>query len=335
MKPIFPALFITLLAARCVLAAEANPVTVTRLADNPIIRPEMMPKNDGEWSGNIDFPCVIRVPQWVEKPLGKYYLYFSAHRGTYIRLAYADNIAGPWKIYEPGTLRMEQVEGVNLAAKGNGRHVASPDIQVDNEHKQIRMYFHFLLPKLGHKSSVAVSGDGLAFEPQAGVIGGPYLRVFKHAGAYFAVEDGGAISRSPDGLQPFKSVSNAVTLASGGNPAAAHFRHAGLWLDGDTLGVFYSRVGDAPEQILLTKLALTGDPANWKASSPVPVLAPERDYEGSAAPIAPSTPVNQTHVRQLRDPFVFREGERAWLLYAVAGETGIAIADLKWVINEK
>ena len=329
MKAILPALFIALLAARCALAADPNPVTVTRLADNPIIRPEMMPKNDGEWSGNIDFPCVIRVPQWIEKPLGKYYLYFSAHRGTYIRLAYANSLAGPWKIYEPGTLKIEQVEAVNLAAKGNGRHVASPDILVDAEHKQIRMYFHFLLPKLGHKSSVAVSSDGLTFEPRAGVIGGPYLRVFQHAGAYFAVEDGGAIVRSPDGLQAFKPVSNAVTTASAGNPASAHFRHAGLWLDGDTLRVFYTRVGDAPEHIFVTKLKLTGDPATWQASAPVPVLEPERDYEGIAAPVAPSTPANQTHVRALRDPFVFREGEHAWLLYAVAGETGIAIADLK------
>ena len=40
-------------------------------------------------------------------------------------------------------------------------------------------------------------------------------------------------------------------------------------------------------------------------------------------------PIYQTHVRQLRGPFVFREGEHAYLFYAVAGETGIAVADLK------
>jgi hypothetical protein len=328
MKSIPLALFIATLA-RCVFAADPSPVTITRLPDNPIIRPEMMPKDDGEWSGNIAFPCLIRVPSWVQKPLGKYYLYFSAHHGSYIRLAYADSVAGPWKIHEPGTLRIEQVEAVNNSAKANGRHVASPDVVVDDEHKQFRMYFHFLLPKLGHKSSVALSGDGLAFEPRAGVIGGPYLRVFRHGDGYFAVEDGGAISRSRDGLEPFKVVSKALTLASAGSPASAHFRHAGPWLDGDMLSVFYTRIGDAPERILMTKLKLGDDPAAWQASSPVAVLEPERDYEGIAAPIAPSTPIYQTHVRQLRDPFVFREGERAWLLYAVAGETGIAIGEVK------
>jgi hypothetical protein len=329
MKLIFPSLLIAVFTARAVLAAEPNPVTVNRLPDNPIIRPEMMPKDDGEWSGNIGFPCVIRVPLWVEKPLGKYYLYFSGHHGTYIRLAYADSIAGPWKIYEPGTLRMEQVEAVNDAATAGGRHVASPDVQVDDEHKQFRMYFHYLLPGLGHKSSVAVSEDGLKFDPKPGAIAGPYLRVFRRDGAWYAIDDGGVISRSPDGLQPFKPVSKAVTLASAGDPASAHFRHAGLWLDGDTLWVFYTRIGDAPERILVTKLNLTDEPKTWEASSPVPVLEPERDYEGISAQIAPSTPIYQTHVRQLRDPFIFHEGERSYLFYAVAGETGIAAAELK------
>jgi hypothetical protein len=329
MKPIFLSLVVAVFSARSLLAAEPSDVTVTRLPDNPIIRPEMMPKDDGEWSGNIGFPCVIRVPQWVDKPLGKYYLYFSGHHGTYIRLAYADSIAGPWKIYEPGTLRMEQVEAVNDASKANGRHVASPDVQVDDEHKQFRMYFHYLLPKLGHKSSVAISGDGLKFDPKPGAIAGPYLRVFRRDGAWYAIDDVGALSRSPDGLQPFKPVSKAVTLAIAGDPASAHFRHGGLWLDGDTLWVFYTRIGDAPERILLTKLKLTDDPKTWEASAPVPVLEPERDYEGVSAPITPSTPIYQTHVRQLRDPFVFREGEHTYLFYAVAGETGIAVADLK------
>jgi hypothetical protein len=45
---------------------------------------------------------VIRVPPWVKQPLGRYYMYFAHHMGAFIRLAYADSIAGPWKIYEPG-----------------------------------------------------------------------------------------------------------------------------------------------------------------------------------------------------------------------------------------
>jgi len=34
-------------------------------------------------------------------------------------------------------------------------------------------------------------------------------------------------------------------------------------------------------------------------------------------------------VRQLRDPGIYRENGKTYLLYSVAGENGIAIAELK------
>jgi hypothetical protein len=39
--------------------------------------------------------------------LGKCYLYFADHKGRYIRLAYADNVLGPWKVHVPGSLQLE------------------------------------------------------------------------------------------------------------------------------------------------------------------------------------------------------------------------------------
>jgi len=33
-------------------------------------------------------------------------------------------------------------------------------------------------------------------------------------------------------------------------------------------------------------------------------------------------------VNQLRDPAIFEEDGRVWLLYAIAGESGIALAEL-------
>ena len=311
---------------------------LTRLGDGPILRPEMMPKDDGEWSGNLNCPSLIRVPDWMAKPLGKYYLYFSAHHGSYIRMAYADRLTGPWKVYEPGTLRLEQVEAVNHAGRSPQRHVASPDVHPDDAHRQIRMYFHYNLPKLGHSSSVAVSSDGLKFEPWPGRIAGPYLRVIRRGGAYLAVDDAGVLLKSPDGLEPFEAVSEAVKTVAGGPAAregrlggkqASHFRHGCLWPAGDTLSVFFTRIGDAPEQILLTRVKLSGDPSDWRASPPAALLAPDRDYEGAKFPLVPSTFTGQTNVRQLRDPYVFREEGHTYLLYAVAGETGIALAEIE------
>jgi hypothetical protein len=67
----------------------------------PIITPNMLPGKDG---ASINYPSLIEVPEWVSNPLGRYYLYFSSHRHAgYIRLAYANEITGPWTVYAPGT----------------------------------------------------------------------------------------------------------------------------------------------------------------------------------------------------------------------------------------
>ncbi|SVE31246.1 uncharacterized protein METZ01_LOCUS484100, partial [marine metagenome] len=90
-------------------AAVAQPegvpssVRVERLSDGPIIRPHM----DRAMGSNIAGPSLIRVPDWIPNPLGRYYLYFADHRGTYIRLAYADALTGPWTMHEPGSLHLQ------------------------------------------------------------------------------------------------------------------------------------------------------------------------------------------------------------------------------------
>ena len=99
-----------------------------RFSQNPIITPASSPTI----GDNIDGPSLIRVPSWIERPLGRYYLYFSHHAGKFVRLAYADRISGPWKIFEPGTLRLEQ-------APNCFDHVASPDVHIDSDRRQILM----------------------------------------------------------------------------------------------------------------------------------------------------------------------------------------------------
>ena len=82
---------------------DLTSVKVTRLLDKPIIGPDLHPSI----GVNIQGPSLIKVPEWIENPLGKYYLYFADHKGLYIRLAYADELAGPWNIYAPGSLKIE------------------------------------------------------------------------------------------------------------------------------------------------------------------------------------------------------------------------------------
>jgi hypothetical protein len=60
------------------------------------------------------------------------------------------------------------------------------------------------------------------------------------------------------------------------------------------------------------------------------VLQPEMDYEGADLPLKPSKGGRAPgRVRQLRDPAIFCEGKKVYLLYSVAGESGIAISELK------
>ena len=61
--------------------------------DPLIVQPNMLPNKDGD---NINGPSLIKVPNWVKNPLGKYYLYFSHHDGKYIRMAYSNKIEGPY-----------------------------------------------------------------------------------------------------------------------------------------------------------------------------------------------------------------------------------------------
>ncbi len=88
-------------------------------------------------------------------------------------------------------------------------------------------------------------------------------------------------------------------------------------------------MGHAPERILLSRIDLRGDWQAWRDGEAVDVLRPEREWEGANAPVAPSVrSVAYGVVNQLRDPAIFVEDGRTFLLYAVAGERGIAIAEV-------
>ena len=106
-------------------------------------------------------------------------------------------------------------------------------------------------------------------------------------------------------------------------------RHSALLKQSSDLWVFWTQVGDRPERILVSRIDLSGDWHSWTESAAIEVLRPDRIWEGSDAPLVPS--VRSTaygQVNQLRDPAIFEENGRVYLLYAVAGESGIAIAEV-------
>lgn len=287
---------------------NAREMKVTRFPNNPIIRPDM----DGSMGTNINGSSLIRAPEWLGNPLGRYYLYFAHHKGEYIRVAYAERLEGPWKTYESGTLKLED--------SFCGHHITSPDVHVDDEKREIRMYYHGPTTG-GQKSRVALSKDGIHFTARPEILGAPYFRVFRRSQYHYALGMPGIFYRSKDGLSNFEEGPTLFT---------EDMRHSALKLDGETLSVFYSNAHDCPERILLSTIDLTPNWMTWKASEPVIVLEPELEYEGADLPLEPSERGwAKERVRQLRDPAVFSEDDKTYLLYSVAGEHGIAIAELK------
>jgi len=292
-------------------------VRITRLPGNPIIRPHM----DGRMGDNINGPSLIRVPQWVPSPLGRYYLYFAHHSGKYIRLAYADALSGPWRTYEPGTLQLEE--------SGFRHHVASPDVMIDEAQQRIVMFFHgaFLETNPRQATRVAFSSDGIHFETQPDILGKAYWRVFAWRDRLYALAKPGLLFRSSPG-RPWKDFEPGPQVFP--QSPELFMRHLAVDLRGDRLDVYFSRVGDTPERILRSSIWLNEDWSTWRPSEPETVIEPETEWEGVDEPLQRSTG-GQVHgpVRQLRDPAIYREAGRTYLLYSVAGERGIGIALLE------
>lgn len=261
---------------------------------------------------NINGPSLIHAPDWLPNPLGKYYLYFAHHQGTYIRLAFADDLAGPWRMHTPGVLEVRE-------AFFQG-HIASPDVHIDQAERRMRMYMHGPIEGHGQVTRVAVSHDGLEFKILPEILGPSYFRVFFWEGWHYALAMPGLFLRSRDGLTDFQRGPQLFTL---------NMRHCALKLDGNRLSVFFSNAGDCPERILLSSIELCPDWHQWRATDPVTVLEPETEYEGVDLLLEPSVRgLARQRVRQLRDPAIFQEEGRTCLLYSVAGEAGIALAEL-------
>ena len=110
---------------------------------------------------------------------------------------------------------------------------------------------------------------------------------------------------------------------------AGRVRHVAVLVKGDTFYVFFSAIGDAPERILLSTIALSGDWRSWKASPPVEVLAPREPYECVSLSATPSRAgESEGPENALRDPALFRENGKVFLFYSVCGEQGIGGAEV-------
>jgi len=305
----------------------------TYLVDGPLIDVAAFPQLDG----NVNGPSLIRCPHWISDAPAKYLLYFAHHEGRSIRLALSDHLEGPWRLHHPAPLQLadsffaeESPALVNLAAEartyiengedGNYPHIASPEVWVDHEQREIRLYYHGRMDNGLQSTRVALSKDGLNFSAREEVLATSYLRLFKQDDWYYALTMPAQLYRSRDGISAFEK---------GPRLTDAPIRHHALLRHQQRWYLFWTRVGDQPERILVSSLQTDTDWKNWRLDNTHDVHRARQDWEGADLPASASQyGAIMQRANQLRDPAIYQEDGRIYLLYAIAGEQGIAIGEL-------
>ena len=311
------------------------PVSAIRLLNIPIIHAAM----DQRIGSNINGPSLMRMPNWVKHPLGKYYLYFAHHRGKYIRMAFADDLLGPWQTHKPGVLGLEnsyfqiqdideysdQLRGTDLYA-----HIASPDVHVDKENQRIFMYYHGMLADADQQTRIAYSEDGLNFKAQSNLLGPAYFRTLKYENWIYVITWAGYLLRSRSWDGPFEKGGMIKNITSLNNPNRI-LRHTALLLRKNILHIFFSCIGDEPESICHASINLNKKWEDWQLEEESIILKPELEWEGANLPVKKSLVGAADYpVHELRDPCIYQEDENIYLLYCGAGESGgIGIAKVE------
>lgn len=303
------------------------------LTDSPIINLQDFPELDG----NVNGPALIRCPDWVDPAPAKYLLYFAHHEGKSIRLALSDHLQGPWRLQQPAPLLLADshfcVQSPNLAdldaearhfiengQDGNYPHIASPDVWVDHPRREIRLYYHGRIDNGLQRTRVALSGNGIDFVARKDILATSYLRLFRLDDWFYALTMPAQLYRSRDGLRDFEAGPRLTD-----EPIRHHalLQRAGQWY------LFWTRVGDRPERILVSTIITSGSWKQWRLGDTHELHRGRREWEGADLPADASQyggimrPVNQ-----LRDPAIYEEDGRIYLLYAVAGEQGIGVGEL-------
>jgi hypothetical protein len=203
-------------------------------------------------------------------------------------------------------------------------HIASPELVVDHDNQRILMFYHGQRDTLSQITGIASSGDGISFTNTGKTVAGVYMRHFEYRNKQYLLGSPGILFRSDSLLGPYQPRDRSLF--------EPNIRHAALLLEEDSLMVAWSRVGEAPEKILLSQIDLSpADWDRWRATEGVELLRPELSWEGVDMEPLPSLRGELVMVaNELRDPYLFKDQDGSkYLLYVGAGEQAIGIASLE------
>jgi hypothetical protein len=247
-------------ALRTYISDRYNDLTTHILTDRTQIINSATATFPGTDGNNIMFGSIVRAASWHVTPLGTYYCLFGDHDGAYIRVAYANDVEGPWTVVEAGT--DITLTALNTAGSyTGGTHVSSPHVIVDEANERYLCYVHGDSTGLGHESVLAESVDLVTWtfvNAAARLSNGTgmiYIRPFTYDGAWYAVSDTLNLFTSADGLSSWTRQSTA-TVFRGGN--GDNGRHAG---PAERAAMARAVVGDGPDVLHLTPDARKDPPS--------------------------------------------------------------------------
>jgi hypothetical protein len=296
-------------------------INLRRLTDGPIIHSGMLQGKDGD---NINGPSLILAPDWLPNKLGKFYLYFAHHNGQNIRLAHADKLEGPWTVVNSGSLQLQD-------AKACRDHIASPDVHIDSDRREILMFFHSVpLNSRNQKTFLARSRDGITFSAGEVPIADFYFRTIQCKDRWIAMSKGGVMYTSDRLDGNYRMLSKRVfEMRHPQGNAPGDIRHVALNVSDEKLHVYYTQIGDAPERIYRSSIKLGGAVESWTAEGKELAVKPQAAWEGGNLPAVPSrSGAAHGPENAVRDPAIFLWNNRTFLLYSAAGESSIGIAEV-------
>jgi hypothetical protein len=269
----------------------------------------------------------------------QYVLYFAHHSGNFIRVATSKNIYGDWTFPNLEILKIENFNEIH-------DHIASPEVFLDQESKTLNLFFHSRVPGSREQQTfLATSKDGVSFDLKPMISFLPfYLRVCVHNGGVFGVTKGGNFfshigSDFSNGWRYLDNIDSPGLEFEKFNyfNENGNMRHLHIVSHKETLLVFYTRIGDAPERIYAKSLKVHPDNSHLEISEEIEVMRPQIAFECQTASITKSQPgLSETFELAFRDPFVFTENELNLLFYSYGGESGIAVCqiDLESLMSE-
>jgi hypothetical protein len=283
---------------------------------------------------------------------GTFHMYFAHHKGRSIRMAWADDLAGPWRMHpdpvlaladslfepedpppDPALPQPDWVAGL----KGDYlyAHIASPDVHIDAASRarkgRLVMYYHGLLRDGDQQSRVAFNDDGLTFTPRAPLIGPPYMRAARLNGVMYLSMWAGQLAQARDWTGPFDLAPMEILppyLTGGTDPKTGRqIRHGHLFAHQGRLHMTVSRIGDAPEALLHCEVVPADSWTDWRFGPVREMLRAAPGWEGGDLPVQTSEMgTAMDRVNELRDPALFLDQGQVYLAYCGGGESGIGIA---------